>query len=85
MSAMYADPIEAAETPSARASAHAAEVEGILSSDEMIRKSHSDLEAMLDGQGKEWARLMLEENLRLRAQLERETAVVGADGVERKS
>jgi hypothetical protein len=85
MSAMYADPIEAAETPFARARAHAAEVEGILSSDEMIRKSHSDLEAMLDGQGKEWARLMLEENLRLRAQLERETAVVGADGVERKS
>ena len=35
--------------------------------------------------GKEWARLMLEENLRLRAQLERKTEVVGVDGVERES
>lgn len=85
MSAVHADPIEAAEMPFARARAHAAKVEGILTSDEMIRKPHSDLEAMLDGQGKEWARLMLEENLRLRAQLERRTAVVGSDGVERKS
>jgi hypothetical protein len=40
---------------------------------------------MLEGQGKEWARLMLEENLRLRAQLERKSEVVGADGVERES
>jgi hypothetical protein len=85
MSAMHAEPIEAVETPFARARAHAAKVEGILMNDEMIRKTHSDLEAMLDGQGKEWARLMLEENLRLRAQLERETAVVGADGVARTS
>src|SRR5271170_6559506 len=85
MSAVHADPIEAAETPFARSRAHAAKVEGILTSDEMIRKPHSDLEAMLAGQGMEWARLMLEENLRLRAQLERETEVVGADGVERAS
>ena len=85
MSAVHADAIEAVETPFARARAHATTVEGILTSDEMIRKSHSDLEAMLDGQGKEWARLMLEENLRLRAQLERRTGVVGADGVERES
>ena len=84
MSAVHADPIEA-ETPFARARAHAAKVEGILTSDEMIRKSHSELEAMLAGQGQEWARLLLEENLRLRAQLERRTAVVGAEGVARKS
>ena len=83
MSAAHADPIEAAETPFLRARAHAAKVEGILTSDEMIRKPHSDLEAMLEGQGREWARLMLEENLRLRAQLERRTEVVGADGVTR--
>jgi len=51
----------------------------------MIRKSHSELEAMLDGAGKEWARRMLEENLRLRAQLERKAEVVGASGVERGS
>ena len=50
----------------------------------MIRKSHSELEAMLDGQGKEWARLLLEEHLRLRAQLERKAEVVGAEGVARK-
>jgi hypothetical protein len=85
MSAVHIDPIEAVVVPFARARAHAAEVEGILASNEMIRKSHSDLEAMLDSQGKEWARLMLEENLRLRAQIEQETAVVGADGVERAS
>ena len=83
MSAAHADPIEAAETPFLRARAHAAKVEGILTSDEMIRKPHSDLEAMLEGQGREWARLMLEENLRLRAQLERRTEVVGADDVTR--
>ena len=85
MSAAHTHPIETVETPFARARAHAAKVEGILTSEEMIRKSPSDLEEMLVGQGREWARLMLEENLRLRAQLERETAVVGADGVERGS
>ncbi|MCA9591647.1 MAG: hypothetical protein KC657_40400 [Myxococcales bacterium] len=85
MSAVHADPIEAVEKPFARARAHAANVEGMLMSDEMIRKSHSELEAMLDGQGKEWARLLLEENLRLRAQLERRATVVCAEGVDRRS
>jgi hypothetical protein len=85
MSAVRQVQIEAAEQPFALARAHAAKVEGILTSDAMIRKRHSDLEEMLDGQGKEWARLMFEENLRLRAQLERETAVVGAEGIERTS
>lgn len=84
MGAAHADPIKTAETPFTRARAHAAKVEGILTSDEMIRKPHSELEAMLEGQGREWARLMLEENLRLRAQLEMRTGVVGADGVARK-
>lgn len=85
MSAVAARPLAIAEPPFTQARGHAAKVEGILKSDEMIRKSHSDLEAMLDGAGKEWARLMLEENLRLRAQLETETEVVGADGAERVS
>lgn len=85
MSAAHANPIATAETIFAGARAHAAKVEGILMSDEMIRKTHSDLEEMLDGQGKEWARLMLEENLRLRAEVERRKAVIGADGIERKS
>ena len=84
MSATHTHPIESTETPFAGARAHAARVESMLASDEMIRKPHSELEAMLEGQGREWARLMLEENLRLRAQLERRTEVVGADGVERK-
>ena len=85
MSAMLAEPFDDAVGSFASARAHAARVEGILASDEMLRKRHSDLEAMLHGQGREWARLMLEENLRLRAQLERRTEVVGVDGVERKS
>lgn len=65
------------------ARAHAARVEGMLMSEPMIRKRHSDLEEMLATQGQEWARLMLEENLRLRAQLEEKREVVGADGVKR--
>lgn len=85
MSAVHAEPLETVAAPFARARAHAARMEAIVASDEMIRKSHSDLEAMLDVQGKEWARLLLEENLRLRAQLEAKTAVVGADGVVRES
>lgn len=85
MTALRIDPLVLVEVPFARARAHAASVEGMLSSDDMMRKSHSDLEAMLHGQGREWARLMLEENLRLRAQLEQETQVVGADGVGRES
>lgn len=85
MSAVHADPIHAAEAPFARSRAHAAKVEGMVSSSEMIRKPHSDLEAMLDGQGREWARLMLQEHLELRAALEKRTEVVGADGVERRS
>jgi len=83
MSAAHADPIEAVETPFARARAHAARLEGIRARDDMIRKPHSELEVMLEGQSCEWARLMLEEYLRLRAQLERRTEVVGADGVTR--
>ena len=85
MSAQPTVPSPAPEEPFALARAHAAEVEGILTRDDMIRKPHSDLEEMLAGQGQEWARLMLEENLRLRALLERKTGVVGADGVERKA
>lgn len=85
MSAVHVSQIEGAETPFARARAHAAEVEVILTSEEMIRKPHSDLEEILAAKATEWARLMLEENLRLRSQLERRTGVVGADGVERAS
>ncbi len=85
MSAKRAEMTVAEDVPFAGARAHAAKVEGMLMSEPMIRKRHSDLEEMLAGQGQEWARLMLEENLRLRAQLEEKREVVGADGVERTS
>jgi hypothetical protein len=57
MTALRIDPLVLVEVPFARARAHAASVESMLSSDDMMRKSHSDLEAMLHGQGREWARL----------------------------
>jgi hypothetical protein len=57
----------------------------MLSSVDMVRKSHSDVEELLEAKGREWARLMYEEHLALRAELERKTQVVGSDGVERES
>jgi hypothetical protein len=51
----------------------------------MIRAPHTDVEALCDAQGKEWARLMLEEHLALRASVEKRVEVTGADGVERRS
>lgn len=83
MSAVRIQPLEAAEVTFARARAHAAKAESMLASTEMIRKPHSDLEQMLDEQGREWARLMLEEHLALRAQLEKKVEVTDAEGVER--
>jgi hypothetical protein len=49
----------------------------------MTRKRHSDVEDFLEAKGREWARLMYEEHLALRSELEHVTEVVGADGVER--
>jgi hypothetical protein len=69
--------------PFARARMHASRVEATLSSAEMTRKPHSDLEAICDAEGREWARLMLEDHLALRAELEKRVEVTGADGVER--
>ena len=69
----------------ARSRALAAEVEGILEGAEMTRKRHSDVEDFLEAKGREWARRMYEEHLGLRSQLERPTAVVGADGTPRTS
>jgi len=51
----------------------------------MIRAPHSEVEAMCDAQGREWARLMLEEHLALRAAQEKRVEVTGADDVERTS
>jgi len=85
MSAAKAEPIEVTDVPFARARSHAARVEGKLGSTEMIRAPHSDVEELCDAQGKEWARLMLEEHLALRAALEKRALVRGEDGVERRS
>jgi len=85
MSAAKAESIDVTEVPFVRARTHAARVEGKLGSMEMIRAPHSDVEELCDAQGKEWARLMLEEHLALRAALEKRVEVKGADGVERGS
>ena len=66
-----------------RSRAHAAQVEGSLER-EMIRKPHSDVEEMLAQGGREWARLMLEEHLALRAQLEKRAEVTGSEGKHRR-
>ena len=83
MSAAKSTPIEAAEVPFARARAHAGRAEGRLSSSEMIRAPHSEVEALCEAEGREWARLVLEEHLALRAAQERRVEVTGADGVAR--
>lgn len=85
MSALRAAPIEVVEAPFARARAHAASLEATLSSDEMKRSEHSDLEELVDKKGREWARLMLDDHMRLRSAAEKRVEVVGADGVERGS
>ena len=85
MSAAKANPIESAETPFSRTRAHAAGVETTLSSTEMTRARHSDVEDLIEAQGREWARLMLEEHLALRAALEKPVEVSDAEGVERGS
>jgi hypothetical protein len=85
MSAARTKPIETTETPFFRARAHSASVEDKLASNEMIRAPHSDVEAMCEEQGREWARLLLEEHLALRAAQEKRVEVTGADSVERTS
>jgi hypothetical protein len=85
MSTQLAENLVPTHEPFATARIHAAKVEATLSSDEMIRKPHTDVEELCAQQGREWSRLMLEEHMRLRAQLERRVDVQGADGVERRS
>ena len=85
MSAVEVQPLEVFDVPFARSRAHAAVVESKLQATEMIRAPHTDVEALCDAQGKEWARLMLEEHLALRASVEKRVEVTGADGVERRS
>jgi hypothetical protein len=69
----------------ARARQHAAEVESMLVSQDMSRKTHSDIEQMLDEQGRRWAQMMFQQYFDMRAAAEKRTEVVGSDGVERTS
>ena len=85
MSAARTNPIESVEAPFSRARSHALAAEVALSSIEMIRKRHSDVEDMIEAQGREWARLMLDEHMALRAALEKRVKVSDAEGVERSS
>jgi hypothetical protein len=54
-----------------------------LQSKETARMSHSDLEALLEQQGRELMRQLLQAHLDWRAQGTSTTPIVGADGVER--
>ena len=87
MSAAYATPISAAPESStfARAQAHSQEVERALRAGEMLRSEHAEVELFVEKQGREWARLMLEAQFALRAEMEQRVKVTGADGAERGS
>ena len=85
MSSSYAEKIADVQYPFARARTHSAEVEKALSGPDMMRASHADLESFANKSGREWARLLLEEHLALRAALELRVQVVAADGVQREA
>lgn len=83
MSQAYAISLPDAPAPFARAKQHAEATEQQLVSSEMISASHAEVEAYASERGREWARLMLEDHLALRAEREARVRVAGADGVER--
>ena len=85
MSAVPVEPLDVFEVPFARSRAHSAAVEGKLSATEMMRAPPTDVEALCDVQGREWARLMLEEHLAQRASFEKRVEVTGVDRVKRRS
>ena len=82
MSAAYAEPNHDEQPSFARARVFGDEVEQKLRGDKLLRAEHAEVEAFVEQQGREWARLMFEAQFDLRAQLERRVEVV-ADGVER--
>lgn len=67
------------------ARSYSLEIEGKLSSNEMVRKTHEELEEFASDAGREWARRMLQDHLDLRAELEQRVHVEGSDGVVRSS
>lgn len=56
---------------------------GRLRSEETARMSHSDLESLLEKEGREVLRQLLQAHLDLRSEARAEGPVVGADGIER--
>ncbi len=82
MSAAIATP-ERHELTFERSRAHVRAVESRMRGSDMTRMTHSELENALLGEGREWVRLLLEEVLARRAQVEERCRVVGADGAER--
>ncbi len=83
--AMIAEQQDVIPRPFARARAHSAALESKLGGLEMTRAPHTEIEALVDAQGREWARLMLDEHMALRAAAERRVEVRGAEGVDRSS
>lgn len=75
MSAAYASPMPAARATFERAHAHGEEVEGTLRGAGMLRAEHAQVEEFIEKQGREWARLMLEAQFALRAELEQRVLV----------
>jgi hypothetical protein len=71
------------EKPFAAAEEKYEEVKAMLESEDWQRKSHSDLERMLDVEGRELLRRLYQGHLDLRGPGTVEDPVVGADGVER--
>jgi hypothetical protein len=82
MSTSYAKQISDA-SPFADAHALARQTEQEVSSEAMLRSAHQELEALCEKRGREFARLMLQANLQLRARAETRVEVVGADERER--
>ena len=83
MTTSYAKPIRPAQPAFADAREHAEGVERALTSADMMRATHDEVEKFVKEQGQEWARRMLQAQVELRAERERRVDVVGADGVER--
>lgn len=78
MTAHHRAPTDPRPAPFEQVRAFAAGVEAMVTSEDMARKPHTELEEMLAEKGRQWARMMLEENLRLRAEVLRQGArVVG--------